>query len=106
MTFSLLVLASGGAAVLGHLRAQPTQTPPIVIPVHFTDVRAATGITFQLDAAATEEKNYLETMGAGVGWIDYDQDGRMDLYFAQTAETEWYKPPRPLHSTLYHNNGD
>jgi len=76
------------------------------LPVRFTDVRKAAGINFQLDATATEEKNYLETMGSGVGWIDYDQDGLLDLYFPQTAATEWYKPPHPLHSTLYHNNGD
>ena len=82
------------------------QAPPINIPVRFTDVRATAGIDFQLDATATEEKNYLETMGSGAGWIDYDQDGLLDLYFPQTAETEWYKPSRPLHSMLYHNNGD
>ena len=33
----------------------------------------------------SEEKNYIETMGSGVGWIDYDQDGLMDLYFVQSA---------------------
>ena len=27
-------------------------------------------------------------MGTGVGWIDYDQDGLMDLYFVQTGATE------------------
>ena len=54
----------------------------------------------------TPEKNYIETVGNGVGWIDYDQDGLMDLYFVQSAATDWFKPSRPLRSTLYHNNGD
>jgi enediyne biosynthesis protein E4 len=54
----------------------------------------------------TEEKNYLETMGAGVGWIDYDQDGLLDLYLVQSAATDWFRPARPLRSILYHNNGD
>ncbi|MBV8672145.1 MAG: CRTAC1 family protein [Acidobacteriaceae bacterium] len=45
-------------------------------------------------------------MGTGVGWIDYDQDGLMDLYFVQSAATDIYKPPAPLRSALYHNNGD
>jgi len=58
------------------------------------------------DATATDEKYYLETMGTGVGWIDYDQDGLMDLYFVQSAATDIYKPPHPLRSALYHNNGD
>jgi hypothetical protein len=45
-------------------------------------------------------------MGTGVAWLDYDQDGLMDLFFVQSAATDIYKPPHPLHCALYHNNGD
>jgi hypothetical protein len=76
------------------------------IPVRFVDIARAAGIGFQQDATATDEKYYLETMGTGVGWIDYDQDGLMDLFFVQSAATDIYKPPHPLSSSLYHNNGD
>jgi hypothetical protein len=76
------------------------------IPVRFTDVRESAKITFQQDSTQTEEKYYLETMGTGVGWIDYDQDGLMDLFFVQSAATDIYKPPHPLRSALYRNNGD
>ena len=76
------------------------------IHVRFVDIARAAGISFQQDGTATEEKYYLETMGTGVGWIDYDQDGLMDLFFVQSAATDIYKPPRPLRSALYHNNGD
>src|SRR4051812_24225485 len=74
--------------------------------VHYTDVRESAKITFQQDSTQTEEKYYLETMGTGVGWIDYDQDGLMDLYFVQSAATDLYKPSHPIRSALYHNNGD
>jgi len=74
--------------------------------VRYTDVRESAKITFQQDSTQTEEKYYLETMGTGVAWIDYDQDGLMDLYFVQSAATDLYKPPRPIRSALYHNNGD
>jgi len=97
----MVVLAS-----LAQSSARPTQSPPVSIPVRFTDVREAARITFQHDSTTTPNKNYLETMGNGLGWIDYDQDGLLDLYLVQTAETAWYKPPRPLRSALYHNNGD
>src|SRR5262245_25915728 len=76
------------------------------IPVKFVDVLAQSGITFVQDTTQTEEKYYLETMGTGVGWIDYDQDGLLDLYFVQSAATDIYKPAKPLRSALYHNNGD
>ncbi len=80
------------------------QAPPI--PVRFTDIRESAGITFFQDSTQTEEKLYLETMGTGVAWLDYDQDGLMDLYFVQSGPTELYKPAHPLRSALYHNNGD
>jgi hypothetical protein len=96
----------GGIAARSPAHAEPAQPSAIGIPVHFTDVRQAAGITFRHDATMSEEKEYIETMGNGLGWIDYDQDGLMDLYLVQTTGTEWYKPSRPLRSALYHNNGD
>ena len=87
--------------------AAPASTAPgSRIPVRYTDVRESAKITFQQDSTQTEEKFYLETMGTGVGWIDYDQDGLMDLFFVQSGVTDAYKPPHPLRSALYHNNGD
>src|SRR6266513_1999762 len=92
-----------------HQKTLARQTPKAQdsrITVRYTDVRPSAGITFRQDATQTEEKYYLETMGTGVGWIDYDQDGLMDLYFVQSAATDIYKPAHPLRSALYHNNGD
>ena len=85
---------------------QATKTPDTPITVRYTDIRKAAGITFLQDSTQSDQKYYLETMGTGVGWIDYDQDGLMDLYFVQSAATDIYKPPAPLRSALYHNNGD
>jgi enediyne biosynthesis protein E4 len=87
-------------------RAAGAQSTDISIPVTFTDVREAAGITFKQDGTGSAEKYYLETMGTGVGWIDYDQDGLLDLYFVQSSATKAYTPPHPLRSALYHNNGD
>src|SRR5579864_4486498 len=90
-----------GLLGLHLLMAQPLQSPRnISIPVRYTDIAKAAGLTFKQDATATEQKYYLETMGTGVGWIDYDGDGLMDIYFVQSAATDIYKPPQPLHSSL------
>lgn len=96
----------GTAAAMVAAAEQPTKTQDEHLPVRYTDIRKSAGITFLQDATATGEKYYLETMGTGVAWLDYDQDGLMDLYFVQSAATDIYKPPQPLRSALYHNNGD
>ncbi len=106
LLFLVLMAAGGGLFTLRRAAAHPTVPLPLAIAVRFTNVARAAGITFQQDATATEQKYYLETMGTGAGWIDYDQDGLYDLYLVQSAATDIYKPPRPLRSALYHNNGD
>ncbi len=74
--------------------------------VSFTDIASAVGFAFTHDNAASPEKYLIETMGAGCGWIDYDQDGLFDIYLVNGAATRLYTPKRPLRSTLYKNNGD
>jgi enediyne biosynthesis protein E4 len=100
----LLSIAAGGSLfALGGGAHAPGSAG---ISVRFVDIAKAAGIDFQQDSTETDEKYYLETMGTGVGWIDYDQDGLMDLYLVQSGATDIYKPPRPLRSALYRNNGD
>jgi enediyne biosynthesis protein E4 len=96
--------------VVHQLRAvaesRPSLSAATSIPVTFTDIAKSAGLDFKEDSTASEEKYYLETMGTGVAWFDYDQDGLMDLFFVQSAATDVYKPAHPLRSALYHNNGD
>ena len=104
--FILLVTAMGASIhrEIGAQQSVKAQDAPV--PVHFTDIRKTAGITFVQDSTESDEKYYLETMGTGVAWLDYDQDGLMDLYFVQTGPTDAHKPAKPLRSALYHNNGD
>jgi enediyne biosynthesis protein E4 len=75
-------------------------------PVAFVDVARSAGIVFQHDNAASPQKYLIETMGAGCGWIDYDQNGLLDLYLVNSASTRVYTPRQPLRGALYRNNGD
>ncbi|PYU67535.1 MAG: CRTAC1 family protein [Acidobacteria bacterium] len=77
-----------------------------VSQVRFVDVTRSAGITFRHDNAFSPEKYLIETMGSGCGWIDYDQDGWLDLYLVNGAATPAYSPKHPLRSALYRNNGD
>jgi enediyne biosynthesis protein E4 len=75
-------------------------------PVTFVDIVSRAGINFRHDNAASPEKYLIETMGSGCGWIDYDQNGLLDLYLVNGAATRVYTPKQPLRSVLYRNNGD
>jgi len=87
------------AARYGHAGAEADA-------VRFVDVTSSAGIGFRHDNAASSEKLLIETMGGGCGWIDYNQDGLLDLYLVNSAPTRVYTPPHPLRSALYRNNGD
>lgn len=76
------------------------------IPITFRDITLSSGITFRHDNAASPEKYLIETMGAGCGWLDYDQNGLLDLYLVNSTATRVYQPNHPLKSALYRNNGD
>ncbi len=60
--------------------------PQFPSPVTFTDITQQTGINFKHEASPTANKFLLETMGAGVGLIDYDNDGRLDVFFTNGAQ--------------------
>jgi hypothetical protein len=102
----LFLIASSGSQ--GDARGQKSLKPATAHTAsgHFTDIRSSAGITFVQDSTQSDEKYYLETMGTGAAWLDYDQDGLMDLYLVQSSATDAYKPAHPLRSALYHNNGD
>jgi hypothetical protein len=86
--------------------ADPSQGREGPVPVRFVDVAANAGIEFHHDNAASPEKFLIETMGSGAAWLDFDNDGFLDAYLANSAATEVYKPSKPLRAALYRNNGD
>lgn len=55
------------------------------VPAKFVDVTASLGVGFKHEAPHTSKKYLLETMGSGVALFDYDNDGRLDLFFANGA---------------------
>ena len=47
----------------------------------FVDATAGSGVDFRYQSSHTSKKFLLETMGAGVALFDYDNDGRLDIFF-------------------------
>ena len=70
-------------------------------PVTFTDVAPRAGISFLHERDATPQHRLPETMGSGLAWLDYDNDGWMDLYVVQSGRFPTGAPGR-----LFHNNRD
>jgi hypothetical protein len=54
-------------------------------PMTFADVTARVGINFRHNASPTSQKYLPETMGGGVALLDYDGDGRLDIFFTNGA---------------------
>src|SRR6202795_3122652 len=79
--------------------------PPPAATVTFRDVTQQSGIHFVHNNGAFGKKYLPETMGPGVAFIDYDNDGWPDIFLVNG--TNWPGQPSK-HSTpkLYHNNHD
>jgi enediyne biosynthesis protein E4 len=69
----------------GNFKRPATTAPQFPSPVTFADVTNASGIDFRHSASPTPVKYLIETMSAGVALIDFDNDGRLDLFFTNGA---------------------
>jgi len=100
--------AKGPERITAIAAPQAANRPAATVPtVKFTDVTAAAGLTFTHFNGAEGEKLLPETMGGGVAFLDFDNDGDQDLLFVNGAPWPWAKNPpakQPTHS-LYRNDG-
>jgi len=73
----------------------------------FEDAAPRAGLDFRSNSSPTPNKNQPETMVAGVGLLDYDQDGFLDIYFVNGAAIPSLTKETPAYwNRLYHNNRD
>jgi len=76
--------------------------------VVFEDITKAAGLAQWQHVMGTPQKKYiLETDGSGVGLIDYDNDGWLDIYLVNGSTYDALDGKEtPPHSALFHNNHD
>lgn len=86
--------------------ASQTETPRPSGPIQFVDVTAAAGIHFKHNSGAFGKKYLPETMGSGVCFIDYDNDGWQDIFLVNSMDWLGHKAGGPSYPALYHNNHD
>jgi enediyne biosynthesis protein E4 len=79
--------------------------PDPALPL-FVDVAAQAGIRFK-HISGSPEKNYIfEAKGGGVGLLDYDRDGVLDIYFVNGSTLEDLAKGIQHSNALYHAHGD
>jgi hypothetical protein len=79
---------------------------PSVPPIRFREVAARSGVAFILENSPTPDKRMIETMPGGIAVLDYDGDGRPDIYFTNGAEVpSLAKSSSKFWNRLYRNEG-
>ena len=74
--------------------------------VQFVDVTKEAGIHWKHVDGRSGQKYFMETLGSGAAFFDYDADGDADLYFVNGAPLPGYGSQEIPTNCLYRNNGD
>jgi hypothetical protein len=109
---SVLALAAllAGGGLVGHAQKPPAGAKPPAptsspAGVQFTDITAASGVSFRHVSGATGKRLLPETMGSGVAVFDMDGDGWQDLFFVNSMRWPGQRGAAPALPALYKNSG-
>jgi hypothetical protein len=79
----------------------------VVPTAPFSEITSSvSGITWTHTAGLSAEKYLPESTGSGCAFLDYDNDGWMDIYLVNSGKCDFYTPAQPLRNALYRNNRD
>jgi enediyne biosynthesis protein E4 len=88
------------ATRLWGLPGAPTSSEPL-----FVEVPASTsGIDWVHDNAMSANHYLPETLGPGCAFLDFDNDGWMDIFLVNSGPSDFWKPTKPVRNALYRNN--
>ena len=82
--------------------AAPEASKPLFVPVP----ASRSGIAWTHTSGRSPNYYLPETTGAGCAFLDYDNDGWMDIYLVNSGACDFYTPKTPLRNALYRNNRD
>ena len=97
-----------GQGMLGH-GAVPLPRPKAsgrAFPISFVDVAAPAGLTSQLVSGVAKKQYIVESMGTGVAFLDYDNDGWPDIFLVNGSRFDAAPGTAAPTCHLYRNNHD
>ena len=94
--------ATAGATMLLRRRLCAAQSGSLFIEVPPT----SSGIHWVHDNAMSPKRYLPETMGPGCAFLDFDNDGWMDMFLVNSGPCDFWKPSKPIRNALYKNNRD
>jgi enediyne biosynthesis protein E4 len=113
-----LLGAAGSNLAFPSALTSPAHPVPSTLPDHaalqaspsspvFEEVPASTsGISWIHENARSPQRFLPESLGPGCAFLDYDNDGWMDIYLVNSGPCDFYQPAKPLKNALYRNNRD
>jgi hypothetical protein len=96
LTRRQLLMMGGAATLFGAAPAPPFEE---IAP-------SLTGIAWTHTNAMSDNHYLPETLGPGCAFLDYDNDGWMDIYLVNSGPCDFWKPSQPIRNALYKNNRD
>ena len=107
LSAGLITSRAFGQGVAPRSVKPETKPAPSGLPfdAHFTDVAREAGLTAPVIYGNPDIKEYiLEAIGCGCAFIDYDNDGWMDIFLLSGTKLDG--PPAGATNRLYKNNRD
>jgi hypothetical protein len=75
-------------------------------PIRFEDRRVASGIDFVLDNGTTADKPVIDAVLGGLALFDFDNDGRLDVFFTNGARIPGLEKDNPRYWNRLYRNQD
>jgi hypothetical protein len=103
-----LALLAAGCRLPGARATKAPPTTPAAVPsaIRLTDVTREAGIQFRHTNGRSGRLYFPETVGSGCAFLDYDNDGRLDIYLVNASRLPGFQGKGPFYPALYRNRGE
>ncbi|MGH9898774.1 MAG: FG-GAP repeat domain-containing protein, partial [Pyrinomonadaceae bacterium] len=107
ITTVLCGLSSAGFFISVSQEKKDRSNSSLTFPVRFVDVAERGGLSAPIIYGGLEQKRYIiEANGCGVAFVDYDDDGWVDILLLSGSRLEGFANGKTPTNRLYRNNHD